>query len=170
MAYVHEVGLVHRSTTELLRLSAAIVGELARRDVVRTNDAPIGQYAEWLAEQILGGSRVTNSNPAIDIVGTNEFGNVQVKARILRGGGMKDRQLSPFRSTTGPGYDFVLVLLFCSDFTVKRAVILSAGVVAGHGRHSAHVNGRIVRATDEFLSLGVDLTRRFNEFINADGS
>ena len=40
---------------ELLALSRSVLAELRRRGVIRTSNAPTGDYAEWLAAQATGG-------------------------------------------------------------------------------------------------------------------
>ena len=51
-----------RSIAELLAGYAGILAELRRRGVVRTNNAPVGDYAEWLAARALGGEIVANAS------------------------------------------------------------------------------------------------------------
>lgn len=46
---------------ELLATYESFLGELRRRKVVRTNDAPLGQWAEWLARDVLLGTFEGNS-------------------------------------------------------------------------------------------------------------
>ena len=116
---------------ELLRSYEAILEELIQRGVSRTYDAPVGQYAEWLAEQRLDGKRAANAEKSYDLT-CPDFGKVQVEARIARGHSKRgEKQLSPFRS-----FDFchALVLIFESDYTVQSATILSVEQLLAVGR------------------------------------
>lgn len=44
------------STPELLAGYASRLAELRRRGVLRTNNPPAGDYAEWLVQRALGGN------------------------------------------------------------------------------------------------------------------
>jgi hypothetical protein len=143
---------------QLLATYESLLVELRRREVVRTNDAPSGQYAEWLAHQVLGGELALNSVKSYDLV-TVAGERVQVKARVVRHPAKAgERQLSPFRSFD---FDTALVLLFDARYSVRRAVTLPAAVVFEHSRMSTHVNGRILIARDSVLALGADETEQF---------
>ncbi len=64
IAYVQAVGWPDRTPTpELLAQYAATLVELRRRGVLRTNNAPLGDYAEWLLHRALGGA-LANSTSA----------------------------------------------------------------------------------------------------------
>jgi hypothetical protein len=54
---------------DLLSTYESILGELARRGVIRTNDSPIGQSAEWLAARVLDGVLEANSVKSHDLGG-----------------------------------------------------------------------------------------------------
>jgi hypothetical protein len=119
---------------------AASLAELRRRGVVRSNNAPAGDYAEWLVAKGLGGTLAdTFSEKSWDVrLATNE--RVQVKTRVVsvptRPGQL---QTSPFRS-----WDFELaafLLLRAEDYTVVKAALVPVAVVIEHGRWRQHVNG-----------------------------
>lgn len=142
----------------LLQNYEKILNELMQLGVSRTYDAPNGQYAEGLAEQRLNGTRATLSEKSYDL-SCEEFGKVQVKARIARGHGKRgETQLSAFRS-----FDFChgLVLIFEPNYTVRSATILRAADLKAAGRQGTHVNATIIHATPELLKLGTDITSRF---------
>ena len=142
---------------ELLRQYEAILTELLRRGVSRTYDAPVGQYAEWLAARILGGTLEANSVKSYDLQ-CPEFGKVQVKSRIARSG--KGRmQLSAFRSFD---FDYALVIIFDSDYRVMSANMIPVSAISTAGTNSPHVNGRIVSPTPALLAQGIDISDRFN--------
>jgi hypothetical protein len=146
---------------QLLATYELILAELRRRDVVRTNDAPSGQYAEWVARRVLGGELAPNSVKSYDL--TTPVGErVQVKARVIRNPAKAgERQLSPFRSFD---FDTALIVLFDTTYSVLRAVTLPAMLIFEHSRPSTHVNGRIFIARDALLALGTDLTDLFETF------
>ena len=144
---------------ELLAAYESILGELHRRGVVRTNDAPLGQWAEGLAHRKLGGTLEPNSKKGFDLV-TPEGRKIQVKARLVRDVKKRsERLLSVFRSFD---FDDCLVLLFNEKYEVSKAVLLSAKDVEEQARRSKHVNGWLLFATDAVLQRGTDRTPLFN--------
>lgn len=150
--------LEESSPLELLAAYETIRAELRRREIVRTNDAPAGQFAEWIARACLGGELAPNSEKAYDLLNP-ALGRIQVKCRVLRHGRVGERQLSPFRSTEG--YDVALVILFEPTYSVRSATLLTPAQVAAQGRFSKHVNGQVLIATDAVLNTGVDVTNEF---------
>lgn len=143
---------------ELLATYELILRELRDRNVVRTNDAPAGQYAEWLAHRVLGGELANNAVKSYDLI-TPSFGKVQVKARVMRAGKSKERQLSPFRSFD---FDHALVLLFADDYSVLEAVLLPADLVQANAVYREHVNGHVCFARPELMKQGIDVTILMN--------
>ena len=144
---------------QLLATYESILSELARRKVIRTNDSPVGQYAEWLAARVLDGVLEANSAKSHDLV-CEEFGRVQVKSRVIRGNAKRGEvQLSPFRSFE---FENALILLFDIRYFVKSATILKADQVRANAQPNSHVNGSIVHATPMLLATGADITGRFH--------
>lgn len=145
---------------ELLAGYEVILRELRRREVVRTNDAPSGQYAEWLAQRAFGGVLAPNSVKSYDLT-TSAGRRLQVKARVIRDPSKKsgERQLSPFRSFD---FDDALILLFDTNYMVTRAALLDAATILANCRESRHVNGHVLIARDSVLDLGVDVTQTMN--------
>ncbi|MFC7500583.1 hypothetical protein [Nocardioides sp. GCM10030258] len=67
----------------LLALHASVLSELRARKVLRTNNLPTGDYAEWLVWRALGGDILEgNSTKSYDLE-TPTFGRIQVKARLV---------------------------------------------------------------------------------------
>jgi len=150
--------LAEASPRRILATYEILLAELRRRYVVRTNDAPVGQYAEWLALRVLGGKLESNSAKSYDLT-TTDLKRIQIKARVVRKPAKPgERQLSTFRSFD---FDGALVLLFDDTYHVRRATILTPDVVIANSRESSHVNGRIFIARDALLDLGADLTDQF---------
>lgn len=153
------------SVGSLLRRSRAILVELRRLGVIRTDNAPAGDYAEWLVKQASGGELEANANKSYDVLAPAttahpEGERIQVKARSLSDPPKRgQRQLSVFRSWD---FDFLIAVLFDESFRVHRAARLPASIVEEQGRRIEHVNGWRVMATDELLDLGDDWTDRLN--------
>lgn len=136
------------SVEELLRLSRDAVSELRKRGVVRTGNAPAGDYAEWLVMNVTGGELAANSTKSHDVVTGEE--RLQVKCRVVTDPAKRsERQLSPFRSWD---CESVVIVLFDERFGVRRMTRLPTEVVKAAARWQEHVRGWIVFATDELLA------------------
>ena len=136
------------SVEELLRLSRGAIGELRRRGVVRTGNAPAGDYAEWLVAKVMGGELAANSTKSYDLVLRGE--QLQVKCRVVTDPAKRsERQLSPFRSWDCAA---VVIVLFDEQFGVRRMTRLPVEVVKTEARWREYVRGWIVFATDELLA------------------
>ena len=137
------------TVADLLALSAASLAELRRRGVVRTGNAPLGDYAEWLAARALGGVLVANSVKSYDLISADGR-RVQVKARrvsepVRRG----ELQTSPFRS-----WDFddaLLVLVDAESYVVRRGALVPVEIVRDRSTYRAHVNGSIAFMDDPLM-------------------
>jgi len=144
-------------TAELLRRYAAILEELRLRGVVRTRNAPLGDFAEYLVVQVYGGELAANSVKSYDLV-DGEGRRIQVKARTVGPGTRGGAVFSAFRS-----FDFEAAVLLVFDersYDLLWAREVSPGMIEAAGRYSAHVNGHCVRiVTAE--ALGVDVSDRF---------
>ena len=68
-----------RSTGDLLRDWAAVMRELRRRDVIRTNNNAVGDIAEAIVHGHYGGERASFSQAGWDVL-TPEGERIQVKA------------------------------------------------------------------------------------------
>lgn len=145
----------HLSVQELLAQYRAILAELRDRGVVRTNNAPTGDYAEWLTAQLVAGELAPNSEKSFD-VSAPDGRTLQVKARISSPGAPAGtRQLSAFRSW---GFDEAVIVLFNDDYTISRATVLDVDRIRESAAFVAHTNSYRVNATDEFLDGGQDIT------------
>jgi len=151
------------STSELFALYRSTLSELRRRGIVRTENAPAGDYAEYLVVNALGGELAPNSEKSWDVLVPGDK-RVQVKARVVSDPPTSgQRQLSPFRS-----FDFdsaVIVLLTDSDYAVWRAVEIPRAVVEERSSFRSHVNGHVLHATPDVLDHpdARDLTQRLRE-------
>lgn len=155
--------LSNRTTRELLGLSRAILRELKVRGVVRTGNAPTGDYAELLVRQATGGELAPNSERSWDVLLPDRDGTrLQVKARVVTGKGRGERQLSVFRSWE---FDAAIIILFDDEFVVRRAARLPVDVLREIATYVGHVNGWRVMATDDVLDRGEDWTSLVREVV-----
>lgn len=132
-----------RTVGELLSTYAEILAELRERGVVRSANAPVGDYAEWLCLRALGGTLVDNFSVKSHDLVMADGRRVQVKARVTSEPSKAGQlQTSPFRT-----WDFDLaafVLLRDYDYAVRRAVLVPVDVVRVQSSFRSHVNGSVV--------------------------
>jgi hypothetical protein len=136
------------SLAELFGSYRAILTELKRRKIVRTENAPAGDYAEYLVCKALGGTLAPNSERSFDVTAPT-WGRIQVKCRVTDGSGANPRsQLSPFRSFA---FDFAAIVLLNPDYSVRRAVLAPTATIVANASHREHVNGHVVYARPSLL-------------------
>jgi hypothetical protein len=154
---------------ELLSSYAQILAELRERGVVRSANAPAGDYAEWLCSRALGATLVDNFSVKSHDLLLADGRRVQVKARVTseppKAGQL---QTSPFRS-----WDFdlaALVLLRDYDYAVRRAVLLPMEVVRARSTFRSHVNGSVVMMRGALLDHkdAEDITDRLRAATSQD--
>jgi len=137
------------SDSGLFSLYRAILTELKSRGVIRTENAPVGDYAEYLVAAALGGELEPNSKKSWDVRGSDGE-MLQVKARVVSEPAEPGQlQLSPFRS-----FDFhsaVIVLLSAADYAVVRASKVPRHVVETAAVYRQHVNGKVLFARAEIM-------------------
>ena len=137
------------STSELFVSYRAVLAELRRREIVRTGNAPTGDYAETLVKVAFEGKLAPNSEKSWDVL-TPQGEKLQVKSRLLDDPTKsKQRQLSPIRSW---GFDSLVIVLFDRTYLVWRSVKIPTELVRGTGRQSEWVNGELIVARDSLLN------------------
>jgi hypothetical protein len=138
------------SESDLFARYAAILNELKSRGVIRTMNAPAGDYAEYLVATALGGELAKNSEKSFDVL-TNNGEKLQVKARVVSDPVRPSQlQLGVFRSF---GFDYaVIVLLSAVDYSVVRASKVPRHVmIESAGKHREHVNGNVLFARPDIM-------------------
>lgn len=160
---------MERSVGDLLSSYAAILAELRERGVVRSANAPAGDYAEWLCSRALGATLVDNFSVKSHDLVLADGQRVQVKARVTsEPPNASQLQTSSFRS-----WDFDLaafVLLRDYDYAVRRAVLLPVEVVQAQSTYRGHVNGSVVMMRGALLDHedADDITDRLRVAANRD--
>lgn len=145
------------TTAELLERYALILAELRVRGVVRTANAPLGDYAEHLALQVYGGTLAKNSGKSYDLQ-TDAGSRIQVKARAVGRAHKRATEFSAFRSFD---FDLGCFLLFdARTYKLIWARELLPDLARSLARHSNHVNAdHLTSAIVE--REGTDVTEKF---------
>jgi|GEM_PF-715332 hypothetical protein len=156
------------STPNLLLLSAGVIEELRRRQVVRSTNNPVADYAEFLAARAFGLNLAGRSEAGYD--GKDAEGlRYQVKARRLTSAN-PSRQLGFIRSLDADPFDLLLAVLFNSDYTVFRAALLPVAAVRARATWVEYVRAwRLVLTEATFVVDGVrDITEEIRSAAAVD--
>jgi hypothetical protein len=143
---------------ELLRMHAGIIEELHRRGVVRTGNNPIGDYTEWLVCDRLGLKLQPNSRASYDGVDSNEL-KYQIKGRRSKQA-TGNVQLSVIRNLELRGFDYLIAVVFNSDYSIRFAAKIPHSVVSEIATFRSHVNGHVPIIRENILNRNgvVDIT------------
>ena len=136
---------------DLLRMHGQIMDELRARDVVRTSNSPVGDYAELLFSRAFGWDLAANSvsgHDAVDSAGVR----YQIKSRRLTSLN-GSRQLSALRRLPDKHFDYLAAVLFNSEYDVFRAAIIPHECLERRCRYSDHVKAWIFLLDDAVWSL-----------------
>jgi hypothetical protein len=118
------------------------MGELRVRDIIRTNNNPVGDIAEAIVAKHYDAERGSFSQAGWDVK-TPDGERIQVKAIRLTPT-TKRRNLSPIRDNA---YDSVVVVLLDENFQVVEGLKLSRETVEELFAHREYVNGRVITVT-----------------------
>ena len=151
--------LEQMAEVELLRTYTGVIDELMRRGVVRTRNAPIGDYTEWLVCSHLGLEMQANSKAAFDASDANGI-HYQIKGRRSE---KQSDQFSVIRNLEENGFHFLIAIVFNNDWSIRLAVKIPHEVVARRAAYSGYVNGHILTFTDKIIAEPgvIDIRHRF---------
>jgi hypothetical protein len=149
------------SVSSLMRLHHGVIDELRTREVVRTGNAPLGDYAEYLFSKALCWTLEPNSSSGHDAIAPDGT-RYQIKARRVDGPNRGMRQLSIFRALPDAKFDWLAVALFDRNCDVLRAALVPHSVVLERASYVSHVNGWRLFADDRLFAAPevVDVTDR----------
>lgn len=154
------------SVRELLQLEAGIISEFRERNLVRTNNKPLGDIAEQIVFTARGGILEANSMKSHDI--TEPSGRrIQVKAMGPRAA----RQSGPFSPFRSFDFDSAIFLVFeAPTFELAFARELETQEVELLTRYRAHTNSRIA-TRNQIKNAGVDVTAEMRAaYVALDGA
>lgn len=124
------------STNALLRLFGFIKSELWLRQYRH----PVGDRAVWLIERYFGGKRMKPTNKGFDLL-LPDGRRVEVKARCIMSPLDGTRILaSDIRCLEGQQFDVLAMVVFHSDLSVARALLIPYEVVRSRAYYSRHSN------------------------------
>jgi uncharacterized protein DUF6998 len=127
---------------ELLQLQANATAELKRREIVRTNNNPLGDYTEWLVANMMNLKLAANSKAGYDAI-SGAGVTFQIKGRRVTSDN-PSRQLSAIRNYAEKDFDWLIAVIFDKGFNVINAYLVPHEVIGDYCPHRNHVNARVV--------------------------
>lgn len=142
--------LTSLSNLDLLSLHSGILAVLRSRNVIRTKNNPVGDYAEWLVSQALDMTLLSNSSPGADAIDTDGL-RVQIKARRVTPQN-PSRQLSALRNYEAADFDYLVAVIFDENYSILDAYKIPHEVIRDYARHSNYVNAHLVNLNGAILT------------------
>lgn len=141
----------------LLKLYSELMEELRDRELIRSSNNPVADYAEKIAVEYMGLTRVGKEERGYDAVDRNKR-KYQIKGRrTTRHNG--SRQLGVMRDLDQKLFDYLVAVIFDEDFSVNEIWKVPYRFVKENSRFSKHQNGHILFANTVLLSKGKGVDR-----------
>ncbi len=135
---------------EVFGLWAGVMRELRRRELIRTWNSPVAEYAEWVVARRLDLQLATNSRAGYDAE-ADDGTRYQIKARRVTGG-LGDRQLGVIRNIDQHGFDYLAVVFFDHDLGLKEMWRLPFALVREKAVYNKHQNGHVLILTPKIIA------------------
>lgn len=145
------VDLSALSIAELLAAHCSVIGELQRRGVLRSGNNPTGDYAEWLVSAKLGLELAGRSSKGYDAIDAQKI-KYEIKARRVTPEN-PSTQMSPIRNLAGSHFDFLIAVVFDSNWSVTAAAKIPHSVISTVASFKRHVNGHVMHLRPSVFSV-----------------
>ena len=142
---------------ELLRLYSALMEELRGRELVRSSNNPVADFAERIAVEHMTLTRLGKEERGHDAIDGNGK-KYQIKGRRVTRHN-SSRQLGVIRDLDEKLFDYLVAVIFDEDFSVNEIWKIPYGFVKEHSRFSKHQNGHILIARSASLTAGKGVER-----------
>ena len=135
---------------ELLQLYGKLMEELRQRELIRSSNNPVSDYAEKIVSEKLRLSLQRKSSKGYDAIDESTGTKYQIKARRLTRHN-KSRQLSVIRNLDQKLFDYLIAVLFDEFFKPIEIWKIPRETIPKYARYSPHQNGHILVLTGEVL-------------------
>lgn len=144
------MNLTELNPKQLLQLQADATNELRRRDIVRTQNNPLGDYTEWLVAKSLNLRLANNSKAGYDAIDSKGV-RIQIKGRRITPKN-KSTQLSAIRNLEEKDFDELIAVIYDEHFNINEAISMPHAVVTEYATYRTHVNAHIMFIRGPVLS------------------
>jgi len=135
---------------ELLQLYGKLMEELRQRELIRSSNNPVSDYAEKLVCEKFNLTLEKGSNKGYDAIDERTKTKYQIKARRLTSHN-RSRQLGVIRNLEQRLFDYLITVIFNEDFSVREIWKIPHEKIKEYSRLSEHQNGYILVLTDTML-------------------
>lgn len=149
-AFMGTLQLSSLKEIELLNLHSEIMDELLLRNIIRTSNSPVADYAEWLVASKLNYNLSSNSNSGYDAIDANDC-RIQIKCRRLKKVN-GSRQLGVIRNIDNNPFDFLVAVIFNDKYEAIEVYKIPSRIIKNYSRFSPHQNGYILQLKGLILS------------------
>jgi hypothetical protein len=141
----------------LLKLYSELMEELRDRELIRSSNNPVADYAEKIAVEYMGLTRLGKEERGYDAVEKNKQ-RYQIKGRRVTRHN-NSRQLGVIRNLDEKLFDYLIAVIFNEDFSVNEIWKVPYRFVKENSRFSKHQNGHILTANPGLLSASKGVER-----------
>jgi len=131
-----------RTIKGLLQAHSAIMAELKSREVLRSRNNPVADFSEWLIAKSLKLKLEGNSTTGYDAVDKKKV-RYQIKGRRIVDEN-KSTQLSAIRNLSKKQFDFLIGIIFDSNYKTLYVAKIPHSVIKEYARFSKHVNAHLL--------------------------
>lgn len=135
---------------ELLQLYARLMQELRQRELIRSSNNPVSDYAEKIICEKMNLSQQKKSSKGFDAIDRKSETKYQIKARRLTKHN-KSRQLGVIRNLDQKLFDYLIAVIFDKFFNVLEIWRIPRETIPRYARYSSHQNGHILVLTGDIL-------------------
>jgi len=152
------------SPSSLLITYASVLNLLRRHGVVRSFNSPVADITEWIVSKKLGLTLAPPSAKSFDAFDSDKV-RYQIKGRWLAGHN-RSTQLGAIRDLESSPFEFLVAVIFESDFFVAYAAVIPVAVVQQRSKFVARTNSYRFNFSRTTLTLpGVrDITTQLRVF------
>jgi len=136
----------------LLQVHTFVIEELRERNIVRSSNAPLGDYTEHVFKKAFGWSLENNAASGHDAVDTESGSRYQIKGRRITANN-PSRQLSFLRRLPERKFDFLAAALFNADYSIYKAALVPHVLLEPRSRFSRSTNAWLFKLEDVVWTL-----------------
>jgi hypothetical protein len=145
-----KLSLENYNDKELLRLYCDLMEELRQRNLIRSSNNPVSDYAEKIVSEIMKLDLERGSNKGYDAIDRKTGLKFQIKARRMTKHN-KSRQLGVIRNLDQNLFDYLVAVIFNEYLEPQEIWQIPRGIIPTHSRFSKHQNGHILILAGDIL-------------------
>lgn len=131
------------SEKELLQLYCDLMEELRNRNIVRSSNNPVSDYAERLVAEQLKLTLAIGSNKGYDAIDVKSNLKYQIKSRRLTKHN-NSRQLGVIRNLDQNLFDYLIAVIFNESLEPQEIWKVPSSLISKYSKYSEHQHGHIL--------------------------